>query len=138
MVDGVIKRHAYTFDADLELRDVGDGAETSSADEAGIAFEPRSDEVYGVVVDITAIDAADGTETYAFVVDTDSLAAFTDSPVEVGRLTYPRSAGTGRIVIPIAGVTVEKLDSDAAAIRVGVELGGTTPSITYGAFLTRL
>jgi len=90
----------YAFDKELELRDLADGAESSSADEAGVAFDVLSAGDFKVVFEVTALDTADADETYSLVVDTDSLAAFTDSPVEVADITV---TATGTFEIPLSG-----------------------------------
>lgn len=122
----------YAFDAELELRDLADGAEISSADEAGVALDVRGAGDFKVVFNVTALDTGDADETYSLVVDVDSLAAFSDSPVEVADITV---SAVGTYEIPLSGDYIASLDADAAAIRVGAVLGGTTPSIAYGAFV---
>ena len=122
----------YTFDSELELRDLADGAETSSADEAGVALDVRGAGDFKVVLQVTALDVADTDETYSLVVDVDSLAAFSDSPVEVADITV---TAVGTYEIPLSGDYIASLDPNAAAIRVGVVIGGTTPSITYGSYV---
>jgi hypothetical protein len=70
--------------------------------------------------------------TYLFTVETDSLSAFSDDPVEVGRVTV---SAAGVYEIPLSGAAVEQRDADAAAIRVTATLAGSAPSVTYGAYL---
>jgi len=126
----------HQFDALTVLRDIDDGAETATADETGILFPVRFSGLFEVVINITAIDAASGNETYVLVVDVDSLAAFSDAPVEVARKTVDKAtAMPAEVRIPLASDDIARLDSNAAAIRVGLEAGGTTPSITYGAWI---
>ncbi len=122
----------YTFDKQLELRDLADGAETSSADEAGVALDVLGAGDFKVIFEVTVLDTADADETYSLVVDVDSLAAFTDAPVEVADITV---TAPGTFEIPLSGDYLSSLDANAAAIRVGAVLAGTTPSITYGAFV---
>jgi hypothetical protein len=122
----------YTFDKLLELRNVGDGAETATAAESGLSLPVRMAGDVRAVFHVTALDTTSGNETYALSVETDSLAAFTDSPVKVGELPV---TATGIYELPLSGRQIETLDPNAAAIRCKATLGGTTPSITYGAFL---
>lgn len=121
------------FDKQLELRNVADGAETSTVAETGVALDVRAAGDFKAIFFVTALDTGDADETYVLSVDTDSVAAFSDDPVEVGRVTV---TGTGVFEIPLSGAQIEKLDPNAAAIRAKATLGGTTPSITYGAYLT--
>ena len=78
---------------------------------------------FKVIFEVTALDTADADETYSLVVDVDSLAAFTDAPVEVADITV---TATGTFEIPLSGDYLASLDVNAAAIRVGAVLGGTT------------
>lgn len=121
-----------SFDKELELRDLSDGAETSTVNEAGIALDVRHNDYFKVVLNVTALDTSDADETYDLVVDVDSASDFADTPAEVGRITI---TATGEYIIPLHGEFITQEDADAAAIRVGCELGGTTPSITYGAYV---
>lgn len=126
------------FDKNLELRDVADGAETATAAETGIAFDPVHIGEYEAVVHVTAIDAADADETYVLTVETDSLVAFTDAPVVIASLAVDKATAVPtKIRIPLNGAKTKFLDPNAAAIRIKATLGGTTPSITYGAYLTK-
>lgn len=121
------------FDKQLELRNVADGAETATATETGFAFAARMAGDFKAIVFVTALDTTTGDETYVLTVETDSVAAFNDTPVEVGRAAVTQ---TGVYEIPMSASQITKLDADAAAIRVKATLSGTTPSITYGAYLT--
>lgn len=119
------------FDKQLELRNVADGAETSTASETGIAFDARMAGDFKAIVFVTD-RAATGTCTIS--VETDAEPDFGGTPVTIGSVTVAASA-TGVFEIPMSGTQIEKLDPDAGAIRVKATLGGTTPSVTYGAYL---
>lgn len=58
--------------------------------------------------------------------------AFDGTVVEIATAKVAR---TGIYEIPLSGAQIEHHDPDAAAIRVKATLGGTTPSIKYGAYL---
>ena len=120
------------LDVLLQLRDGSDAAETSTVNEAGLALDIRKAGNFKMVFDVSAVDFGDADETYALVVDVDSEVAFGDSPVEVGRISV---LATGTLEIPLSADFVESLDPNAAAIRVGVEIAGTTPSISYAAYV---
>lgn len=123
---------SFLVDEGLILRDAADGAETTSTNEPGVALDVLKAGTFHVVVDVKAIDTADGTETYGISISTDSVVGFTDSPVLIELLTV---TATGRYVMTIDSDLIAKLDPDAAAIRVGCVLDGDSPSITYGAFI---
>jgi hypothetical protein len=122
------------FDKQLELRNVADGAETATASEAGVAFAARMAGDFKAIVYVSDVTLGGSpANTYLLTVETDSLSAFSDSPVEVGRVTV---TGKGVYEIPLSGAAVEQRDPDAAAIRVTATLAGSSKSITYGAYLT--
>lgn len=88
-------------------------------------------EPMAVLIVITAIDASSADETYTVQLQADDAAAF-GSPAAVGGLVnIPRAIGANsKVVIPIP--------PDQATeqfLRLSFTLGGTTPSITYSAYL---
>ncbi len=122
-----------TFDAALLLRDIDDGAETATVAETGIALDVRHASTIQATFDVTALDTSSGNEAYALSLETDSLAAFSDSPVQVAAVSV---SATGRYVLTASSELIAKLDPNAAAIRCKLTASGTTPSITYGCFLS--
>lgn len=133
---GTDRRAFRTFDANLELRDIDDGAETSSADETAVAFDCRNIGAYKAVFHITAIDFTTGDESYVLDISVSDTSGGTYTKVatmpDIGAAT-----STGIYEVPLSGELVDALDSDAAFIRCGATLGGTTPSITYGCYITK-
>lgn len=128
-----LSRPRRAFDKLLELRDIADGAETSTASETAKAFPILKYEALDVVVFVSAIDATTGDETYVLTVEVSDTSGGTY--VAIAALPNIRAAGTGVYLIPISGATALKLSASAAYIRITATLGGTTPSITYGAFI---
>jgi len=128
-----LNRGRKLFDKSLELRDVADGAEASTAAETGIAFDCRKLKDYVCVVYVTAIDATTGDETYVLNVGVSDAVDGTYTPIAT--LPNIRATGTGLYVIPLNGEIAAKLDADSDFIQIAATLGGTSPSITYGAFL---
>lgn len=122
------------IDAALILRDVADGAETATAAETGMALPVQMAGEFKAVLNVTALDGTSGDETYLIAVETDATTAFS-SPTEVGRLSLSFASTAGTFEIPLSGIAIRQRDPDAAAIRVKATLGGTTPSIVYGAWL---
>ncbi len=120
-----------TFDKQLELRDVADGAETATAAETGLDFNPLMAGDFKAIIFVTARAA---TGTCAISIETDATDDFGGSPVSVGSVTVAAST-KGVFEIPLSSSQIAELDPDAAAIRVKATLGGTTPSVTYGAYL---
>lgn len=121
------------FDKQLELRNVADGAETATASETGVTFPVRMAGDFKAIIYVSDVTIGGSPEnTYLLTVETDSVSAFSDDPVEVGRVTV---TGKGVYEIPLSGAAVEQRDPNAAAIRVTATLAGGTKSITYGAYL---
>ena len=128
-----LSRGGKTFDKLLELRDVADGAETATAAETGIAFAVKKFLGLLCVVYVTAIDATTGDESYVLSVEV--AATVGGSYTVVSQLPNIRAAGTGIYKIALDGALAAKLLSTAAFVRINATLAGTTPSITYGAYL---
>jgi hypothetical protein len=126
----------YIFDAetDITLRNAADGAETATASEAGVAFNPALYEQVAVVFNVASLDATTGDESYVLSVETDTAATPT-AAVQQAALPNVRAAGAGRYVVILDCATMLKLDPDASYIRVKGTLGGTTPGAVYGAYL---
>lgn len=127
-----LNRRRRIFDKNLELRDVADGAETSTANETGIAFDCRKIHEYVAVVFITACVSNDGDETYVLSIGVSDAVGGTYTTI--ASVTIPRGT-TGQVIIPLSGALAQKLDDDADFVRISATLGGTTPSLTYGAYL---
>lgn len=127
------------IDTALMLRDIADGAETSTANETAISFDCRKIGEFKAIINITAVDGTTGDETYAFDISVSDLVGGTFTKVA----TLPALVGqnlTAPLVleIPLSGPGCEQLDADSDWIRIGCTLAGTSPSITYGAFLTKV
>lgn len=133
----------YQYDAELALRAPGSAAVTATAatDEFDLgaltAYWNGADgevaaEQLAIVVDVTEIDVADTNETYTFQVQTDSEAAFGDTPVGSFQLAV---AATGVYVFLLDVDTLRLLDADGAFVRLNLTIAGTTPSITYAAWV---
>lgn len=121
------------FDKQLELRDIADGAETSTATETGITFPVRQAGEFKAVFYVSALDSTDGNETYEIsVIVADAVANLAGSGVTVA--SVPITA-TGVYELGLSSGLIEALDADAGAITCKATLGGTTPSLTYGCFL---
>ncbi|EPY00608.1 hypothetical protein [Magnetospirillum fulvum] len=121
-----------TFDSALVLRAPSDGAETSTAAETGIAFDADKFGSFAAVVHVTAIDRTTGDEQAVFSIEADTASGFS-SPVAVA--TLPAVTATGTYEIPLSGRLIEQHELGATHLRIKATLSGTTPSVTYGAYL---
>lgn len=123
-----------TFDKELELRNIGNGAETATAAESAFAFDAdRFNRPFVAVANVSALDRTTGDETYVLSIEADTSSGFA-SPVAVA--TLPAITTVGRYEIPLSGSLIEQHEPGATHIRIKATLGGTTPSVTYGAWLS--
>jgi len=123
---------AYIYDAQLVLRDVDDGAETSTVAEAAVALDADKAGDFKAVIFVTAMDRTTGDEDCVFSIEADTASAFS-TPVAVA--TLPAITATGVYEIPLSAALIEKHEPGATHIRVKATLDGETPSVTYGAYL---
>lgn len=137
----------FVYDAELALRAPGSVAVTATAATDGFdlglmaaywnktlagAGNEVAAEQLAIVVDVTAVDPADADETYTFHVQTDSVADFSDSPINSFSIAADR---VGTYVILLDVDTLRLLDADGAFVRLNLVIAGTTPSITYSAWV---
>lgn len=138
-------RREFDAAAAVTLRNIADGAETADAAEAGVALNTLTDAywdndevpngIFLVSFHVSALDVADTDEVYDIYVEVDTSSAFS-SAKEVARLkTVP---SVGYFEVPVSSQLIEKLEAGATHIRVRLDVTGTTPSITYGAWMTYL
>jgi hypothetical protein len=136
-----------TADA-VTLRDLTDGAETATATEAAISLS-ELDEAYwhaneiphGVMeigIIVTALDRGTGDETYVLSLQVDDTANHADTPITVHSITV---GAVGFYRLFLDSKSIPTLDSDSSGtdkwLAIKVTLAGTTPSITYGAWIAR-
>lgn len=141
-MSGKVKRE-FDAAAAVTLRALTDGSETADAAETGVALNTLSgaywdnnDQPNGdirVSVHVTALDKTTGDETYDIYFETDSTLGFA-SAVEVARLFHVGATGYYEVVIP--STLIEALDPTAKYLRARLDVAGTTPIITYGAWMT--
>lgn len=127
-----LSRGQHVFDKNLELKTLA--AVTTTTAETGIAFDCRKIKEYAAIVYITACVSNDADETYVIDIKVSDVVGGTYT--SIASVTVARGT-TGVLVIPLHGATAELLDADSDFIQVVATLGGSTPSITYGAYLAR-
>lgn len=125
----------------LYLRDVTAGAETSTAAETGIAFDCRKVDQYKAVFNVTAVDGTTGDETVTLSIGVSDQVGGTYTTIA----TTPALAGSTwdsavpfTVELPLNGSVAETLDADSDFIQCKATLAGTSPSVTYGCFLTKV
>lgn len=92
-------------------------------------------EEFTINIDISDADDGDADETYVFQVQIDAVTAFDDNPVTVLEYTHVRGT-TGLRPLAISRAHLADLDYEARYLRLNVVGGGTTPSITYTAYVS--
>lgn len=140
----------YDAAASVVLRDIADGAETATATETPIslneldtAYWHNGEIPHGVMeicLQITACDGTNGDETYVLTLQVDDTSSHSDSPVTIASYTIARGT-TGVFYWYVDSKSIPDLDTDSSGtdkwLAVKATLGGTSPSITYGASITK-
>lgn len=127
-------RRAYPFDKELELRDYGDGAESTDASETGIELAVRFFDTAKVVVNHAAIGGTvDGSNFWTVTVEISDVVGGTYTEVAT---TGALAATAAEIELPLSGLLNTYKDADSAFIRVSAtETGTTAGNLTYGAYI---
>lgn len=89
-----------------------------------------ADSTFAVVVNVAELDEITGDETYVLSLEAGPVGFATAT--KVGTLTVTE---TGQHVFLVDLDTVKKSKADAAALRIAVDVSGTTPSIKFTAFI---
>ncbi|MFZ3286552.1 MAG: hypothetical protein WA191_06845 [Telluria sp.] len=94
-----------------------------------------------LVIDVTGIDVANGDEYYTISLEGSNVAAMTSGSVELavsrmGNNIAPNDAdtGVGRFAIPFRN---EQNGATYRYVRLSTLVAGTTPSITFSAFIAK-
>lgn len=144
-------KRGFDVAAEVLLRDIADGTETATATETAVslsqlksAFWHNNEIPHGtftVSIHVTLTDATTGDETYVLDLLVDDVLALNDAPVSVGQITLDRNKGAAYYEINVDSKTLENLDSDNSGVDkfIGIRatLGGTTPIIQYGAWISK-
>jgi hypothetical protein len=129
--------------AAITLRAITDGAETADGAEAGVplnlltdAYWDNDEQPNGIVminVHVSAADFGNADEVYDIYFEVDTAEGFA-SAKEVARLKAV--PGVGYYQVPVSRQLIEAVEAGATHIRARLDVTGTTPSITYGAWMT--
>lgn len=124
-----------TFDKLLELAAVGSAVTATQTLHTGVAIPCRFLPTCDWVIHVTAIDAGDADETYAFSLQCSDVVGGTYTTV--ASYAWSRDKGVGQMHIPLNGDMFSGTDADSAYVRLQTDFSGTTPSCTYGSYLTK-
>jgi hypothetical protein len=131
---------AYPYDALTSFKDASTAVTaTGTAQNGGVdevldlGADSRTDGT--VVINVLTIDEASANETYEFVVQGSNDATFVTGVYELGGRTV---AETGQVAIPISNEKiVDGVLTKLRYVRLRHVLGGTTPSLSYTAYLAK-
>jgi hypothetical protein len=123
-------------DEDLVLRSNSSTAVTTTTSETGKLVYPRNHLRYKCVIDVATFDVADTDETYVITVEVSDAEAGTYTVMSTLADATIKAGGDGsNYELPLSSNLACVTDSDSLYVRVTATLGGTSPSINYGAFL---
>jgi len=122
------------FDVGLQLRDVAAAARTATGSDTGVAMAVRFLPQCDWVINVTALDATSTDETYVFTLEVSDLVGGTYT--KIAEHVWPRGHGVGQMHVPLNGDMSSFQDADSKFVRTTATLGGTTPSVTFGSFLS--
>lgn len=86
-------------------------------------------EGYKIVIVVEALDRTTGDETYTLVAE---VGAAGSPATKVGEVAVN---GRGQFVLALDSATIEKLDANREVLELNLAVAGTTPSITFSAWL---
>lgn len=93
-----------------------------------------ADQTFAVIVNVEAVDHVTGDETYKLDLQFGPI-GFASNAV-IG--TLAAIPGTGQYIILVDADTARAVKADGAAIRLALDVNGTTPSITYYAWISAI
>lgn len=140
-------RNKWIYDAHASVlfRAAGAAAVTATGQSAAFSLDPLTGAYWDnneipnreldIAVVVTALDATSADETYVISAEVATDSAFT-VPFEVAKVTVPRGAGPSAYTLVVDMDAVKNL-GNMAYIRVKHTLGGTTPSLTYAAWMAQ-
>jgi len=131
----------FTYDAAL-LLEASATHSTAQTDVGATIVDLGAGLVCGyLVVDVSAIDVASTDEYYVISLEGSNVAAMTSGSVELavsrmGNVTAPGDADTavGRFAVPFRN---EQNGTTYRYVRLSTAVAGTTPSITFSAFIAK-
>lgn len=137
-------------EASVTLRNASDGAETATATETAISLSELDDAywhggeiphgIFEINVHVSAIDNTTGDETYVLDFIVDDVSAMNDTPRVVASINLA-SKQVGFYKVLVDSKSIPLFDTDTSGTdkwgAMRATLGGTSPSITYGAWISK-
>ena len=93
-----------------------------------------------IILSVSSAKSSDNDETYLLELIVDDVSSMNNNPVTVWSAPIPRGfRGASKIVVD--GSAITSLDTDSSGtekyLAIRATLGGTLPSLTYGASIVR-
>jgi hypothetical protein len=146
-------RVKYLMDTDsaVVLRNASDGAETATATETAVSLNELDTAewddgkviphgIIAVQIYVTANDSTTGDETVTLSLLVDDTSDLSNTPVTVWSQALPVGF-TGAITAHVDAKNIPLVDTDSSGtdkwIAIKATLAGTTPSVTYGAWIAK-
>lgn len=128
------------------LRNIADGAETATATETAVSLNELDTAywhngeiphgVFEVFFNVAALDVAQADETYTAALVVDDTSNMSDTPIVIDQFPIYRTGVYKRLV---DSKSIPNFDPESSGtdkwLAVRVTIGGTSPSITYGAWI---
>jgi hypothetical protein len=124
-------RLIHVYDDDMLLAD--ESAVATTAAVTAIPLPVSSADNFAIRLIVTDADDGDSDETYVISFEVDTMLACS-SAVEIATYTHTRGE-TCDILLPMNGARVQELEPGATHIRAKATVGGTSPSLTYKAWV---
>ncbi len=132
----------FPIDEELILRAASAGAQTNDGgstdyfvlgrDDSYWGFDIITDHEIAVVLDCDTLEFGDANETYSFSVQVDSDVAFGTPSTVITKVV----TAVGRYTFVIPREAIVAADATAAYLRVHLDVGGTTPSMVWSAYVS--
>lgn len=119
------------FDKAMELLAPGAALATTGSS-TGVLLYPRQFPTCDWVVYASGVVA---TGTYVLTLQVSDVVG--GSYTTIATLTWPPAVAAGEVRVPITGFTSQWFDNDSKFMRVTYTIGGTTPGIVLGSFITK-
>ena len=122
------------IDSELVLKQHSATPITTTTAETAILVYPRNHLNYKAIIDIGAYAA---TGTYELTIEVSDALNGTYSTMSVLTDAVIKNNGqNSSFELPLSGHQAFATDADCLYVRINATLGGTTPSLAYGSFLT--
>ena len=122
------------FDKLLEVKTSGAVSTTASTTAVAMTLVPNRE--FTCVIPVTSVKTSASNETYVLAVQVATTSGGTYTTV--GTIPAVQTTGAKVYRVPLSGKWIENLNATAVWIRITHTLGGTDPSVTFSAYVTKV